>query len=380
VRYLAFIQLDHFYVKELPGSNLPTVVTHDDCVLDADLAALKRGIRIGSGESEARAIMRGDGRFVAWDPEPFAKASHEWLTIASEFSDVIEPVQQHAAYVDLSLHPRPGKIFPSILKTLSSRLQLEVTGGLGPNRWLAKEVTGIITDARTVTANLDTRRLPADSEDIARLIQLGYRRIGEVAEIPFATLRRQFGERALGIARAARGGGDSEVQAKFPESSVASRFTFDGPPDTLEVLDRGLYTAADLLGKELSDRDAGGKQVELFFEREDGSVETRRRTFSQPIADREGVCRALKLMTSSLPDEQVYGLRVRMPGIVKATRVQLDLSGIKSKSERESSLRGALDRVCALFGTQAVVKGNEVQEPRWKTVRRVWGSTNGWTW
>jgi len=355
----------------------PRVVFDEDLVLDADQNALARGIRVGSALAEAKSILRGDGALFQWEPEPYAKAAEIWLTIASEFSDVIEPVQQHTAYVDLSLHPNPVKVCQAMRK----RLGRDVAIGLAPNRWLAREASAgrgqVVEQPVAFAAQLDTVRLPAEPEDIARLIQLGYRRIGNVAELLLETLQHQFGERAFAIYRAAHGGGNAEVAAKFPENSVAARFNFDGEADDLEVFDRGLHKAAQLLGDQLAEMDGAGKQIELFLEREDGTVEARQRTFAQPIDD---IYKSLKLLIAVTPEQPPIGLRVRMPGIKKAKRIQLDLNGIKSKAEREQSLKGAMDRVCALFGSQAVIRADELQEPRWKAVRRMWENANGWTW
>ena len=116
---IAFLRLMGFYVcaGSFAHGPQPVVVVKDKAVLDANAAALERGVQPGMTLREAKAILH-DGKFVEWEPDEYREAQCAWLDLCAEFTDVVEPEEQHTAYLDLSMHPNPGEILDRVTEQL----------------------------------------------------------------------------------------------------------------------------------------------------------------------------------------------------------------------------------------------------------------------
>jgi len=387
VRLIGFLDLAGFYIGTLPEATPYTVVHHEKVVLDAGVSAYQQGVRVGMLLAEAKAILMGKGHFVAWEEETFRAAQHAWIEVAIEFTDAVEPAGQHAAYLDLSGHPRPREVLLRLTETLKERLNLTARTGLATSRWVAREAAFRGDPAeiamlmpRRYVAPFPTAILPLPEELVTRLILLGYSQVGAVAELPLETLKAQFGEVAYDLKQLVMGGGAGHVEAVFPANSLATRFVFDGAPEVVEELHNGLRVACNELGGQLREHDGSASRVELFLEREDASLEIRKRTFSKPVYSSKNLFRSLELMMARLPEHPVEALRVRLPEVERAARVQLDLEGQKSKSDQAKSIEHAIANACSTFGDTAVLRGSEIKEARWKKVRRAYSVANRWSW
>ncbi|HEY0866443.1 MAG TPA: hypothetical protein VGE01_03635 [Fimbriimonas sp.] len=386
MHYLLHLRLQGFYARVLGAEyeGRPLVVHRDKRVLDACPLAQGGRIEVGMGLAEARAIL-GHAAFVPWREEPYRAAQAEWLDLCAEYTDVIEPGAQHTALIDLSEHPDPRSLADALVRRLSDDLGYSVLAGNGNCRWVAELASSMDYGTEPLllppmfVRNLPTARMATLSpEHRDRLIFLGYRRIGDVAQIPLEVLRSQFGDAAFEIFRAARGGGNPTVEAQWPHGCLASRMSFDGPPQDVMGLMHGVRQVAESLGENLVNRDLQGREVHLFLEHEDGRVGTLRRTFARPLQSPGSVYTCLKLMLAEPPEEPVVGVRVRMPNLEKAQRVQLELEGQRSLSDRELSAAAAFQHIRRVFGDTAVMVAGQMPEPRrWKLLR-LWKGATGW--
>lgn len=388
MRYLADILIDGFYVRTLASGPDDVVVVHrDKAVLDLTKAAHDRGIRVGTSLQEAKVVLAGTGFAFEWHEEMFLASRLRWLEVASQFSDVIEPLDQHEALVDLSDHPRPREVAERMREAIAAELGLKVRVGVAGSRWVARRAAragdplGLAaSDPTSYVSSLPTERLPIAQDHAKRLKMLGYLTVGEVRRITLETLRSQFGEAAHEIHRLARGAGDARVEPLFPPNGVSARFAYDGAPETTQALEEGFRCLAGEIAVELSDRDAVGDKVELLLEHEDDTVTRSRRTFSKPISTAMHVLTALRLMLPEPPEKPVETVRVRLLDVRKEKRVQLTMEGQRSRKDMEASSTAAVDHVLAVFGKGAIQIASEVTEPRWKSVRRAWSAANGWVW
>jgi nucleotidyltransferase/DNA polymerase involved in DNA repair len=396
VHYILFLSLERFYSRTLllqqpELANRPLVVHREKRVLDVDALAESLGIAPGMPLGEAKAIGRG-GAFVAWEEEPYREEQERWLEVCAEFADVIEPVEQHEAFVDLSLHPEPLEVADVLASTIEQRLGYSCQFGVAPVKWIARVAAespaGLSTtsflDPLAFIAPLPVELLPVPAAQKQRLRFLGYTRIGVVREVPLDVLKAQFGEEGLTIWQAVRGGGHEQVQALYPRDALAERLELDPPAELLPPLHQALEKIGERLATELVERDLQGKEIELFLESEKGQVGVSRK-FVKPAQGKPSLMPCLRLLLDDAiskvnVDEGVVigGLRVRMRNLKKARRVQLDMSGGRSKSERRLSADAAFTHIRTTFGDAAITTGEEMHEPRRKRLLRVWKDATGW--
>lgn len=385
MQYIAFLQLDGFMVQALGLKGL--AVVHDESLVrDATTEALAAGVEVGMSLAEARAALDGRGEFRVLEPSRLAAAQEVWLEKVSTYSDVVEPLEPHQALVDLSAHPRPHEVFARMVRRLEKATGLKVRHGAGRSRWVARLAASLGDPNRLAlfcpamfVAQLPTHLLlEVEERHRERLVTLGYRKIGEVAELPLATLTRLFKEDAFGIHLAARGGGSSEVRALFPRSALAMSFRFEGAATDGLTFERGVIACGRQLGEEILARGLAGKIIEAVLEFEDGGLRHVRRHFAKPISDvRTAVC-AARLLLSRLPEQPVVSLRLRAPQLEVAAAAQLGLHGLKSRKESSQNAHVAALQIREQFGPQSIELAAARPTPRRKQVLAAWQEVYGW--
>src|SRR5207253_6874893 len=112
------------------------IVVRDGMVLDFNEAASRRGIDEGLSLRQARAILN-DGKFQPWQREEYEERQRIWLDLCVDFTGVIEPADQHSAWLDLSLHPDSFDIAERVVRTLSQKTGLTVRFGAAPSKWIS---------------------------------------------------------------------------------------------------------------------------------------------------------------------------------------------------------------------------------------------------
>src|SRR5690349_14039870 len=109
---IVFLSLPRFFVRPHAEPAL-AVVIRDRLVLDMSEIAERAGVQRGMPVRQARAIFQG-GRFVPWKEEDYREAQIQWLDVCARFTGVIEPQDQHAAWLDFSSHPKPIELLAKL--------------------------------------------------------------------------------------------------------------------------------------------------------------------------------------------------------------------------------------------------------------------------
>lgn len=382
--YVLWLEWQGFYADEKAEG--PEIVTRDSMVLDANSLAQRAGIQVGMSVSQARNIVPDVAR-RPWREEVYAAAQKSWLDLCLPFSGVIEPIDGHIAAIDLSGHPRPREVAEKLMEVLVDDIGLPLRYGSGSSKWvasLASRFHGLdqaIDDVQGFLEPLSVDELlPVDIATRERLAFLGYRKIGDVRRLSPSILRGQFGEEGYRILQAARGAVADPVRALYPLDLVVSSLTFDGSPETVEVLEAGFTRMARELSERLTERNSIAKRVELTLIHEEGKPTVLRRTFTRSLAtDRDLFC-ALRLMVPTPPERPIERVTILLSDLRKARRVQLDVYEGRSRSDLDESVRTAMMHVQTVFGEESVRRCSEIPTPRWMRVRKAYRDANGWPW
>ena len=375
--FILFVSLNGFYVSSLGlTSEQPAIIHRDKRVLDLNAAASSRGLERSAGLPEAKAMFGREGLYVAWEEDAYHKARSTWLDVVTQFADVIEPIDQHQCFVDLSGHPDPGDVSLQIRNALEVQTGLEVSIGSSDCRWIAQvESYGL----GKPLASLPVSYLPIAEDLAARLVGLGCTKIGDVRQFPLDQLRRQFGKDAFLIHQAANGKGDSAVRAMYPLNSISDRFLFDGVADTRQILENGVVYLAKKVGRKLTDEGVFSKSLLVWLEAEDGSVSFHERTFGKPIGSPASLNFALNLLLSELC-RPVSCIRIRLPDLAPMKRTQRTLIGMTAEGAKDESAQNALGQLRTKFGDDSILLANQVVVERYQRVRQAWRAVNGWNW
>lgn len=369
MHYILHLRLQGFYIHALKQAHKgqPIVVHRDGKVVDANIAAQRLGYGVNKPFARRRGVIA-----IAYDPDVYQSLRREWLDICAEFADVIEPVEPHCAYLDLSEHPNPQAVADTLVRRLRDSLSLDVFAGTGNCRWTAKVASGMncgtapLVRPAAFVAGLSTAHMLSLSRSVReRLVRLGYRTVADVANVPLDTLRELFGDTGFEIFRAARGGGNPVVESRWPEGCLASRVSFDGIREVRELLD-GLWEVACQMGETLQDRRLEGTEVQLSLEEADGRVFTMTRRSANPLRSVEDVYGCLEPMIVECEPAEVVGIRVRMPELVEART---------PAPKPEMSKIDAFLGVRKAFGETATLLATQTPEPRRNLLQRLWGQS-----
>ena len=368
MRYLVSLHVQHLYASRFE-SDSPVVILKGPVVLDTNLAAEQRGVRVGMLRTEAKSLAYG-GKFEEWSAEPFESTSEHWLDICTLYSDEIEPVDQHRAFIDLSGHVDPVGIAETMATAIEASTGLRVTWGAGPTKWLAEACE---TYGPRQIGDYPLKVIPVSATVIERLHALGYRTLDDLRPLGLSTLKQQFDEDGLVVFQCCRGGLFEPVEALYPHESVSVLTRFESAPETDQHWSVILSRVARRLSRQLMSKDLVASDVEVLLETESGLIR-KARTFNKSLRDEHSVYTALALLVRR-PESPTLGVSIRCRNLKKIDGAQ---QSIDQPIPQKSSLERALDSVQRTFGELSVVKGSNVKLSRRLEVLRVWKEATGW--
>ena len=381
---IVFLHFPHFYVRALGLLNAEraVLVMRDRSVLDLNVLAEHAGAHVGMSINEAKAMIRKSPlgtkfgvQFIDFEQEKFLVSKRKWLDHCVGFSDVIEDVEMHQAYVDVSAHPDPCVLLPKLVSNLEY--------GCARTKWLAKSawLQGDREDFAYHSPNffldsLPTALLtPVKPEMRGRLEFLGYRTAGEVAKVGLDTLRAQFGAESHIIYAAARGRGGEQVKARYPLGSISDRICFESPVDDLQILEHAVGQLSNRMGELLQRKEMQSSSIYIRLETESGNIIQRHRQCSKPIYNSRGISFYATPFLES--DEPLVSVRLQLSDLAKVNRKQNSL--YVSRTENEDTVKTTLQQVKKSFGSTVVRQGSEISLTRRQQLLRVWKHATGWS-
>lgn len=385
-RFVLYAFLDRFYVTALERrtpelAQDPLIVSHQKLVLDANDKARAAGVVRGIPVTRARTLMGSAGVVRPWKAEEYEELQKKWLDICADHSGQIQPEAQHAAHIDLSLHPDPIYVAVHLVDRLAEETGNPIRYGVGTTKWIAR-AAALVEGARFAPlrpdelAELKVEFLaPMSPEDCERLRFLGYRRIGDVLRVPLHILREQFGEEGHRIHQAVRGTLADPVKAVYPPDALRECLIFDGEVDSSLVVQEAIQEMAFRIAQRLQIKNAQATEVVGEIHDADRNVQRLKRSFGKPLRCPRSAHAALSLLFTQQLKDPVHALAVTLPKLEPVRCVQAELMQAQKQAPRIDS---ALSQVRAVFGESAIQSAAEVVLPRRQRVLKEWQSANGW--
>ena len=393
---IAYFECDSLYAAayrhRLDSADEGLVVLHNKTVLDADPVARSRKVAVGRSKSDARALLP-NGRYVDFRAEEVEPAMEAWLDVLARYTSIIEPLEPHRAFADFSAHTRCFDLIDEAIQLIEtsalrhvchSEVPVTVRVGVAPSRWVAEVSCGAplgiaAADPAGFVHDLPIdRMLPVLQETRARLAFLGYRRVGDLAQVPFPSLRRQFGEEAHLIRSCVQGLGDGDVLPLHPKGAIQRHFRFESPVEEEAPLEAAIQHLSVELAKELSRLEQCARRLRWSLETEDGVILPRERTFQRPFYASKWIEKAIGLVAKPYPTTSIVAVSVRLLDLGPVELGQRSLQGEVSTTQRKTNLSHALHAVREVFGDRAVIPAAQKPELRRRKVLRVWKESTGW--
>jgi DNA polymerase-4 len=191
--------------------------------------------------------------------ELYRAISARFREIFAEFTDLIEPLSLDEAYLDVSKSSQHGGsatlIAGEIRRRIREELQLTVSAGIAPNKFLAKVASdwnkpdGLFTISPEMVDGF-VERLPVSRINgvgrvtTKKLRRLGVETCGDLQKIPVEVLAKRFGKYGPRLADLARGIDEREVKTSRLRKSISVERTYatdlDCEAELLDALDRVL--------------------------------------------------------------------------------------------------------------------------------------------
>ncbi|WP_406105133.1 DNA polymerase IV [Micromonospora globbae] len=338
-------------------------------VSSASYEARRYGVRSAMPTMRARALCP-HAVYLPPDFTAYSDASRAVMQIFRDVTPLVEPLSLDEAFLDVSgarrLFGSPAAIARQTRARVAREQGLTCSVGVAPSKFVAKlgstraKPDGLlVVPAARVLDFLHP--LPVDAlwgvgERTAQTLRrLGLATIGDLAEAPYAMLRKALGEAAAAHLHDLAWGRDPRaVSPEQVEKSIGAEVTFDVDVTEPEEIRRALLGLADKVGTRLRRAGQVGRTISLKVRLADFRTVTRSRTLPVPTdTAREMFDTVWALYAALAPAEPVRLVGVRAEGLAAAgdTPRQLAL-GAPERGWREAE--AAADAAAARFGRSVI--------------------------
>jgi DNA polymerase IV len=385
-RSILHVDMDAFFVSvelarrpELRGR--PVVVGGSGdrgVVAAASYEARAYGVTSAMPSVRARRLCPG-AVFLPGDHQRYAEVSARVMAIFRSFTPLVEPVSLDEAFLDVTGVERALGPGPAIARRIRAEVHdaegLTCSVGVAASKMLAKlaseaakpraSPSGPIpgSGVRVIAPGEELdflRPLPARAlwgvgpATLAKLERFGVRTVGDIADLPAATLVGAFGAgQGRHLARLANGVDDRAVVPDQAPKSIGHEETFPVDLHEARALEREVVRMADAVAWRLRRAGLAARTVTVKVRFPDFRTITRSVTVPTPVDDGPPLARAAEALLAQVdvaPGVRLLG--VSAAGLVEASTRQLTLDDAGGPAWHAAS--GAVDAVRERFGDRAI--------------------------
>jgi nucleotidyltransferase/DNA polymerase involved in DNA repair len=302
----------------------------------------------------------------------YVEMSGRIFAILRDVTDLVEPLSIDEAFLDVTASQRifgpPDGIARSLKARIRSELSLVASVGLAPNKFLAKIASdlgkpdGFVVvrpgGERAFLAPLPISRLwGVGPKTEARLRQVGFQTVGQLARAAPETLEDVFGHAGRELCELANGRDDRAVVPEQAAKSIGAEHTFETDTEDRDLMRRTLLALSDRVGRRLRKDGILAGGVTLKFRDDRFRTLTRAAALAQPT----DVGDELFAMAWNLLSQLDWkGTRIRLLGVT-ASRLaparsaeEGQLSLFQSNTNRRRRLAQTVDAIRERFGQDAI--------------------------
>ena len=387
IRSIIHLDMDAFYasVEQLDHPayrGKPVVVGADPnggagrgVVAACSYEARRFGIRSAMPISRAYRLCPA-AVFVRPRGDRYAEMSARIFAILREYTDLMEPLSIDEAFLDVTASQRLFGPAETIGRTLKARIRSELglvaSIGLAPNKFLAKVGSDLGKPDGCVTVAPGQERAFLDPLPIsrlwgvgpkteARLQQMGFRTIGQIARSRVEDLEDVLGQGGRDIWEMANGEDDRLVEPEEEAKSIGTEHTFSEDTENSAVIRRTLLELSDKVGRRLRQEGVLAGGVTLKFRDHRFHTVTRAAILEPPTDVGDNLFREAWRLLQRV---EWKGSRVRLVGVT-ATRLVSDgapsdgqLPLFPARSDPRRDLARTVDKIRERFGGDAITRAS----------------------
>lgn len=339
-------------------------------VLSATYEARAFGVRSAMPIGRARRLCP-QAVFIPPRHQLYGAVSREVMAIFRDVTPEVEPLSLDEAFLDVSGARRrlgaPRAIAELIRREVREQQSITCSVGVAPVKFVAKIASArckpdglLVVPRHGVTDFLHPLPVSAlwgvgdKAEEV--LARLGLRTVGDIAQVPEATLRRELGVAGAHLHALAWGSDERPVSPRREEKSVGAEETFATDVDDPEVIRQELLRLSDRTARALRAAGCVARTVTVKLRLASFKTITRSRTLPEPT----DVAREIYTAACALHESSGLGERARLRLVgVRATGLRPVAGAARQLAlgERAAGWREAeqaVDRITRRFGNDAV--------------------------
>ena len=239
-----------------------------------------------------------DAVVIKPDFAKYKTASRYIMGKLEALTPLVQTLSLDEAWIDLSgterLHGAPPAVMLTRLqREIEAEIQLTVSIGLAPNKFLAKIASELdkprgfsvigAAEAKTFLAGKPVSILPGvGPATVTALASEGFRTVGDIAEADLKHLAAVLGSSGLRLHRLAQGLDARAVDPDQVRKTISAETTFNDDLFKRDDLEDELWPLCERVAKQARAEGVAGRVATLKLRTPDFKVHTRRRTLAVP--------------------------------------------------------------------------------------------------
>jgi DNA polymerase-4 len=318
----------------------------------------------------------------------YSEMSDRIFAIMRQYTDLVEPLSIDEAFLDVTASQRlfgPAAEIGRILKAkIRSELGLVASIGLAPNKFLAKIGSDlgkpdgfVVVQAGKEQEFLDplpiSRLWGVGPKTEARLHQMGFQRIGQIARTRVEVLEGALGQGGRDLWELANGRDDRPVEPEQEAKSIGAEHTFSEDTDDRALIRKTILELADRVGRRLRREGALAGGVTLKFRDHRFHTVTRAAILDHLTDVGDDLFREAWRLLDRL---EWKGSRVRLVGVTAARLAAAEavskgqLTLFPPPPDPKRNLARTVDRIRERFGGDAITRASLLEPATSRKTRK----------
>jgi len=310
----------------------------------------------------------------------YASVSKQIHEIFNRYTPDIEPLSLDEAFLDVSaslkLFGSAVDIARRIKKEIKEELQLVVSAGIAPNKFVAKIASDIdkpdgfvVVEEADVQGFLDPlpvkRIWGVGKKTEIQLHNYGISKIKDIRTQSLDWLVERFGKQGEHIFRLANGLDKRVVISDSKAKSISSENTFSEDITDKETLLAYLSHLSEQVSSRLREKNRLGKTVSIKVRFHDFSTITRSKTLAQSCNQTEKIWQVVKkLFNAAMPESRSSSISVRLLGVAVSgfSREATQQGDLFSEDNKFDELDILTDEINQRFGKLKIHRGRQTDK------------------